>query len=322
MDSSTKAKNKITIQSGSYNNNFEKILIDTLAFQGYDFFIIGKGINVLNNTIIDFLAIDKNGQLMAFIKSMDSEHFLEKHLDITLWLDKLSLQTINSLCENIYHRPFEQLFKEKFQTSYSNVNDEEHFIILVTAFIEEQTEAIMDKLIHHFKIPINALILEHIKNDQEEYVLQSWFTAPTFKNNATKSAISSWDNSYSLDIPIIDRQHKMFFKIYDELLKNDPASISDAQKLYAIEQLKDYVLGHFQTEELLIKRAKYNEADQHIQQHKMFINKTNEFRQSFDYKNTQLVNQMLVFIRKWFLSHIAGSDAQYKTQVLEYIQHL
>jgi hemerythrin len=328
MDHSYKEKNKIYVQSDSFENLIEKILTEEVKISGFNHKLVGKNINTQNTSNIDYLLIDKYGNPTAVIKSLDSDHnkALEKNLDITLWLDNLSINEVKQYGEDLYKRNFDSLFEEKFKSTLSDINKQGINLLLITNLLDNKTETLLDDLINKYRIPINALILEKVKNDHEEYVLQHWFSkidSDSFTDiYKLKQLIPSWNNSYSLDIPIIDNQHKMFFKIYDELIESNTQTITDEQKLNIIEQLEKYVLGHFQTEEILFKRANYSESEQHIYEHKLLINKVNEFKVSYEYKNTQLVNQMLVFIRKWFLSHISNTDAQYKNAVKDYIHNL
>ncbi len=326
MDHSPKEKNKLFIQSDSFENLIDKILFDGINISGLNHLVVCKNINTINKTLIDYLAIDKYGNLTAIIKTIDSNNAFENNLDITLWLDNLSIQTIKIFCEDLYKLNFDKVFEEKFNTSLTNINNSGNNILLITNLLDQKIEIFLDNMINKYKIPVNALILENVKEENEEYILQSWYSDINSGNfndiYKLNQVIPSWNNSYLLDIPVIDKQHKMFFKIYDDLIENNTQTITDEYKYNAIELLEEYVIGHFQTEEILIKRANYSETEQHINEHKLFINKVNEFKLSFQYKNTQLVNQMLVFIRKWFLSHISNSDAQYKNVVIEYIKNL
>lgn len=328
MDHSFKEKNKLSIQSDSFEDLIEKILTGEVKVQGINHMIVGKNMNTKNTSMIDYLVIDEYANPTAIIKSIDSDQkkALEKNLDITLWLENLSVNKVKKYGDDLYKQNFESLFEEKFRSALSNINKPGINLLFITDLLDNKTEDLLDNLINKFRIPINALILEKIKADQEEYILQYWFNKIQ-SNSFTdiyrlNPVIPSWNNSYSIDIPVIDNQHKMFFKIYDELIENNTQTISDEKKQNIIEQLEQYVIGHFHTEEMLMKRANYPESEQHIYEHSLLINKVNEFKLSYEYRNTQLVNQMLVFIRKWFLSHISSTDAQYKNVVKEYIKNL
>ena len=60
-----------------------------------------------------------------------------------------------------------------------------------------------------------------------------------------------------------------------------------------------YLNQHFKTEEKLMIDANYPDVDEHILQHKYFIKKINEFALESEYNNTQLLEKLLHFIKKW-----------------------
>lgn len=130
----------------------------------------------------------------------------------------------------------------------------------------------------------------------------------------------TWNESYEINIPIIDNQHKTFFEIYDDLLSYSTNNEANDQTSIIIKRLTDYLTHHFSTEEALMKAANYKGIDAHIIQHRFFEKKINELKLAHIYKNPQLLSQLLLFIRKWFLSHISQVDFKYKDSVLEHLK--
>ncbi len=130
----------------------------------------------------------------------------------------------------------------------------------------------------------------------------------------------TWNNSYMLDIPMIDKQHMMFFKIFDHLLLLNKGNKNYEKIDEVIQELEKYTHNHFNTEEALMRKANEPGIEQHILQHKLFIKKVEEFKIAYSYKNTILMEQMISFMRKWFLMHIAEVDGKYADSVREYLQ--
>lgn len=127
----------------------------------------------------------------------------------------------------------------------------------------------------------------------------------------TNLKISAED--YLFNIMIIDEQHKRFFGIYNsiEKLSKDKESSSDERVSQILNELSDYVKYHFSTEERLMILANYKAIDHHIKVHIHYINKIDEFILGYNYRNPVLLDNMLAFIKKWFLSHIMQTDAKY-----------
>ena len=122
-----------------------------------------------------------------------------------------------------------------------------------------------------------------------------------------------WRNSYSFGIPIIDRQHKKFLVIYDDVANmintNEQGNNAKTDKI--IIELMTHLKTHFQTEEKLMKQAGYPDIDEHIKQHEFFVKKVDEFTISYKSKNTFLLRNVYLFMKKWFLFHMMQTDTEY-----------
>lgn len=140
--------------------------------------------------------------------------------------------------------------------------------------------------------------------------------------NLTENQVSSfqtWNDSFLLNIEIIDKQHKRFFEILDEILALSKEEKTGNDLLKVIDELQDYAHFHFQTEEDLMQKADATETELHIIQHKFYIEKLNEFRSSYNYNNPVLINQIVTFMRKWLLMHIFEVDGKYVDSVRKYL---
>jgi len=131
----------------------------------------------------------------------------------------------------------------------------------------------------------------------------------------------NWSNNYLLDIPIIDEQHRLFFELWENECNN--VSINDLEKLKElINKLESYLINHFNTEEELMKKANVSDYDNHVSQHRYFIKKIDELKLEFDYANVMLFENIVNFMKKWFLSHILQTDKLYKESVHNYLTNL
>ena len=128
----------------------------------------------------------------------------------------------------------------------------------------------------------------------------------------------SWNDSFLLNIDVIDNQHKKFFELFDLILALNKSK--DAVKLSSvINELHDYAQYHFETEETLMQNADSENFELHIIQHQFFINKINEFTIAQNYNNPVLTTQIIVFMRKWLLMHITETDKKYVESVQSFL---
>ena len=125
---------------------------------------------------------------------------------------------------------------------------------------------------------------------------------------------TNWNDSYLLGIPMIDNQHKKFFVILDNLeTLNQKQEKSEMHSL--INELQNYVIYHFKTEEDLMVKSQSPNIDLHIMEHELFRKKVEEFHRSYYNNNAELLNEMISFMRKWLLIHISGTDAEYADSI-------
>lgn len=101
-----------------------------------------------------------------------------------------------------------------------------------------------------------------------------------------------------LNIVINDRQHKNFFEIFEIILLLNKKEETGGKLLEVIEEFQDYALYHFQTEEDLMQKANSPDSELHIIQHEFFIKKMKGFRMAYNYNNSVLINQLVIFMRK------------------------
>ena len=129
----------------------------------------------------------------------------------------------------------------------------------------------------------------------------------------------TWNKSYMLDIAMIDNQHVKFFSLFDKLLELKQADNSNEQILEAIQELEKYTHNHFATEEALMRKAEAPDYELHVLQHQVFIAKIEDFKIAYSYNNSALLEQMIIFMRKWFLMHISEVDRKYVDPVKKYL---
>lgn len=131
-----------------------------------------------------------------------------------------------------------------------------------------------------------------------------------------------WNSRFEMGIPILDEQHKTLFGIYqelDELQHLDPALVNEKIQ-DVIQRLQDYTLSHFNTEENLLREASYQDLEKQVHSHATFIRLSNQFNIELSYLNPLILENMVIFIKKWLFSHILKEDRKYMECVVQYLQ--
>lgn len=121
-----------------------------------------------------------------------------------------------------------------------------------------------------------------------------------------------WKDDYSLGIKEIDEQHQKLFEIADrayQILKDDFSIDKFDQVIAILEELKEYAVYHFQTEEAYMQKIGYRKFLSHKVVHDDFIKKVQETDlNKVDENPDKYLLEVLDFIMNWIDDHILGVD--------------
>lgn len=127
-----------------------------------------------------------------------------------------------------------------------------------------------------------------------------------------------WKDEYSVGVEHIDDQHRKLFEIagraYD-LLKDNLVLDKYDTIIAILEELKDYAVYHFNSEEQYMKEIGYRKLLSHKVMHDDFIEKVNgiDFNKVDENQNQYLLGT-LDFVVNWIDGHILGQDKLYSQQ--------
>jgi hemerythrin len=122
----------------------------------------------------------------------------------------------------------------------------------------------------------------------------------------------TWKEEYSIGVPVIDEQHKALFDIVNRVqsLLGDEFIVDKYDGIVAIiNELKEYTIYHFQTEEDYMLKIGYKKLFTQKVLHQDFVEKMNsiDFSQ-IDNDQNKYLNEILYFVCDWLLMHILKED--------------
>ena len=121
-----------------------------------------------------------------------------------------------------------------------------------------------------------------------------------------------WDDAkYSVKIKTIDNQHKKLVDLINQLFDAMTNGEAHSKLSEVLNELIQYTASHFKTEEVLFEKYGYSNAKEHIIEHTLFVNKVLAFRKDFESGNVTISKEILMFLKKWLIEHIGGSDKKY-----------
>ncbi|MFC2104066.1 bacteriohemerythrin [Bacteroidota bacterium] len=125
-----------------------------------------------------------------------------------------------------------------------------------------------------------------------------------------------WKEEYSVNITVIDEQHKKFLNIINEL-KEIINNNSCKEKVSGIFFQLAYLIDHyFIKEEIYFNDLKYPNLDHHKTEHNLFIERIIQFQKDVQNNKPNLCLEIYHYLENWFDEHIL----KYDKEAVEYLR--
>ena len=124
-------------------------------------------------------------------------------------------------------------------------------------------------------------------------------------------ALVTWNDSFSVNIAQIDKQHKKLVDMINELHAAMKTGQGKDVMGKVLNGLVSYTTTHFETEEKLFREHDYPDAAAHQMEHRAFVAQVMDFKNGFDSGKLTVSVKVMNFLAKWIQDHIQGSDKQY-----------
>ena len=120
-----------------------------------------------------------------------------------------------------------------------------------------------------------------------------------------------WDDSYSVNVHLIDRQHQKIFSLVNGYHKAVDSGQSEVALWRLLDGLAEYATVHFGTEERYFTKFNYKETEVHKHEHKILTAKIvdlkSKVKMGINVKDDEVSN----FLKVWLDAHIKGTDHKY-----------
>ncbi|MBU7007425.1 bacteriohemerythrin [Phosphitispora fastidiosa] len=118
----------------------------------------------------------------------------------------------------------------------------------------------------------------------------------------------SWDDKFITGIRLIDDQHKALVQLINNL--HDAMMIGKGKQAVSkvIQELVDYTVSHFSTEEKFMIKYSYPWMLPHRSEHKKFVDKVSEFQKGYNEGKMSLSIEIMNFLKDWLVNHIQSTD--------------
>jgi hemerythrin-like metal-binding protein len=143
-----------------------------------------------------------------------------------------------------------------------------------------------------------------------EKIYQKYVNFSIEKAETTGEVAFEWTAELSVGVEDIDNQHKELILINRKLFDIVNRKESLQHVGMAVDFLREYIIDHFQMEELYMEKYGYPDIEKHKSQHQEFINDFKTYENIY-YENIvepHMVLELKILINNWLVSHVAKTD--------------
>lgn len=126
-----------------------------------------------------------------------------------------------------------------------------------------------------------------------------------------------WKRTYEVGFKLIDDQHVKLVNIMNELYDAQKSGTGQIIVTKSLNELVDYTLYHFSTEEKLFVQYEYPKKEQHMSEHREFVEKINNLKAEAVKGNLLLSIKTMEYLKDWTINHILGTDKEFGEYVSE-----
>ncbi len=126
-----------------------------------------------------------------------------------------------------------------------------------------------------------------------------------------------WDESFATGISTFDEQHKVLFKMVNDL--HDAMQQKRTKEVIGdiLRGLADYTVNHFAAEEKAFAQTQYTDEANHKVLHKKLVDQVVELIGKFQSGETLLTQDVISFLQSWLVDHIKGQDKRYAAHLMK-----
>ncbi len=126
-----------------------------------------------------------------------------------------------------------------------------------------------------------------------------------------RSDLITWNESFSIELNIIDQQHKKWIDFINILYSSFKNEVPKEEINENISKLLDYTDYHFGFEEKYLEDFSCVNQDDHKASHEKFLATIKKHQSQFNDGEYNSVYKLIVFLNSWVLHHITVDDKAY-----------
>ena len=124
-------------------------------------------------------------------------------------------------------------------------------------------------------------------------------------------AFMEWSERYTLGLEEVDEQHQHLFELVNHLHALVAAGDDQSTAGKVLDELVDYTVEHFATEERLFLAHQYPRYEEHKKEHDELTRQALEIQEKFREKEITVTFALLDFLSDWLKNHTTDSDMKF-----------
>lgn len=121
-----------------------------------------------------------------------------------------------------------------------------------------------------------------------------------------------WDESFSVGVRNLDKQHKQIIEMLNTLIEMNDAKVGSEIVSDTLTKMTLYSINHFRTEEQYMLDYNYPGYSLQKKQHQEFKRKTVDFCMGTLVHKTNIPIEIFSYLKSWWTNHILKEDMKYK----------
>jgi len=116
-----------------------------------------------------------------------------------------------------------------------------------------------------------------------------------------------WGHTYSIGNDLVDNQHKKLMELINTLHRIESGE-SDEDINDVLNELVNYTVYHFKSEEELQQKHNYPGYEAHKEIHKQLVSEVSKNLELLRTGDEAIKEKLMIFLTDWLKDHILGED--------------
>lgn len=127
-----------------------------------------------------------------------------------------------------------------------------------------------------------------------------------------------WVEEYRVGIRELDEQHSILLGLVGEIARVSTSAEAIQRVQTLITRLRHYAKEHFDSEERLMDRIDHQGAEEHKEQHQLFMKQIGRFQRACRAGECSVRGEVVPFLDEWLHDHFLNLDMGYARSWSEY----